>query len=972
MKGKVCIKYEWQNKEYFFTLEDYETVEDLQAAVVKTLNIPLKHDLIVYNEDGEKKYFEDLSSGMSIRVFHGLEYQSKTIPPKNLKEPYTYNYFKTYWNVIKLGLGFENVYQFTKALRSHGDVIRIRSYKDTAYTTSNPKILSEITSRNHDFEKIVSNGYGGMGLLKSETCAKDGLLTASTSEENWALAHRIMMPLFSASNIRPMTDNINNEITLLLKKIEDNSKAEQQIPIARFLRESTFEMMGLNFCNMKFSNSKDIQKYSPLKDLDYVGKFMSKTTRNIPYIRSNPLLLNKFRKTSKNFTEFIYNVITKRQTCIKANKEVPNDPLTVILTEVDKITEKKLPLENVAAQLSTFLLAGHTTVTSLCSFVLYHLCSHPDVLDKLTAEIDATLGDENAMSWEQAEGMVYMKCVLQETLRVTPPIVFIGKTALKNTTFGNNQYRILKGNRLVVDIQGMHLSKHHFGEDAEAFRPERWLPKNAANIDAEAFRPFGSGVRACIGFQLALLEGRIILARLLHRFRPKFASKDYRLNIELFFTTLPRNLLLNFVKRKTISKSKIVPSEKTKPEAASGKQKIAFLYGSNMGRSQNYVYKIADELGTIGYEPLVLTLDNALEQITVKNIPNVLICPTYNGFPPENAAIFDDYLNNLSSGALEGVDFSIFGCGNSQWQTTFQHFPKSVSDRLKKSGANEFHKRGIGNADEDIEKDFETWKNSLVSTIKGLYPISGDHVSKGDNKPKYVVDIIEHMDPKTPQIVHGEESHFPRFLSLHEKRLNFKIKQKHNLCSNNAGKEVYHIELDLPHGENYTAGDHLGVMPHNPKELIQRAANLCDIELQQLIMFSYNGHGEPKVPVNIPITVEQVLATHLDLSGLVSRDTLHYFLEKIKTPTEQGRIQQLAENDYQQKVIGRQLNIIEILEGISDITVSLADLVIQLHVLKPRYYSISSSSLVNSELCSITVGLDENLRDDGKKILGLC
>jgi unspecific monooxygenase len=94
----------------------------------------------------------------------------------------------------------------------------------------------------------------------------------------------------------------------------------------------------------------------------------------------------------------------------------------------------------------------------------------------------------------------------------------------------------------------MHRDPAAWGQDAEEFRPDRFLPENSRGRAPHCYKPFGTGERACIGRQFALHEAVLVLARLLHRYDIA-ASPDYVLEISERLTLMPKGFQLELAPR---------------------------------------------------------------------------------------------------------------------------------------------------------------------------------------------------------------------------------------------------------------------------------------------------------------------------------------------------------------------------------------------------------------------------------------
>jgi len=194
------------------------------------------------------------------------------------------------------------------------------------------------------------------------------------------------------------------------------------------------------------------------------------------------------------------------------------DLLQAMLSGVDRQSRQSLDLVNIRYQILTFLVAGHETTSGLLTFTLYNLIHNPDVLAKAYAEVDAVLGDNpTPPNEEQVHQLHYIGQILNEALRLWPPAPAFNRHALEPVMLGG-KYPITPDQPLMVLVPALHRDKAIWGSDPDKFDPSHFDPEAVKQRPATAYRPFGTGFRACIGRYFALQEAALALAMVLQRF----------------------------------------------------------------------------------------------------------------------------------------------------------------------------------------------------------------------------------------------------------------------------------------------------------------------------------------------------------------------------------------------------------------------------------------------------------------------
>jgi cytochrome P450 / NADPH-cytochrome P450 reductase len=316
--------------------------------------------------------------------------------------------------------------------------------------------------------------------------AGKGLFTAETSDPEWGKAHRILMPAFGPQSVRdyfgPMLDI-----------------AEQLIVKWERLGEKVDHDVADNMTRLKVLSQRHFET-----DIAYMNEVVDELIRE--------------RKSGATRGE--------------------RDLLSLMLDGRDPVTGERLDDLNIRQQMVTLLIAGHETTSGLLSFALYELLRHPELLAKARAEVDAVLGTATPR-FEHLSRLTWVDQVLRETLRLWPTAPAFAVTPVAPTRLGD-VLDVVPGDDLLVLIPTLHRDSSVWGGDAERFDPERFAPGRRESIPPNAWKPFGTGQRACIGRPFAMQEATLVLAMLLQRF--DLVPGDYQLTVKETLTLKPEGL----------------------------------------------------------------------------------------------------------------------------------------------------------------------------------------------------------------------------------------------------------------------------------------------------------------------------------------------------------------------------------------------------------------------------------------------
>jgi cytochrome P450 len=181
------------------------------------------------------------------------------------------------------------------------------------------------------------------------------------------------------------------------------------------------------------------------------------------------------------------------------------------------------------------LQQGHDTIGEALAWIWYLLSLHPEVAQKLYLEVTNVLADRAPVVGD-LERLEYGHMIVQEALRLVPPVWIIPRDAIADDEVGG--HRIPAGSTVLLCP---YLTHRHpgFWENPEAFDPERFLPERCKGRPRHAYFPFGGGPRLCMGVDMAIMETLLIMAMIVQKYRLHLVSY-HREEPECVLDMIPR------------------------------------------------------------------------------------------------------------------------------------------------------------------------------------------------------------------------------------------------------------------------------------------------------------------------------------------------------------------------------------------------------------------------------------------------
>jgi cytochrome P450 len=384
---------------------------------------------------------------------------------------------------------------FSHAFAQHGDLVGMKLGPSSLYLASHPDLAQQVLVEGAaTFLKMEQEGRPsqGLGLLGGM-----GLLT-NPNTEHWRAQRRMMQPMFHRARLAEMGDKMVAAGGQMLARW----KTLDTVDIDAEMLNVTMDIICRTMFSADISGSAGRAAQATEVALQFLTKLIFSAFK-MPL--SWPLPANRrFAQAIETIDEIIYNLIDARTGQVGQF----GDLLDMLLEARDADTGEPMSRQQVRDEVVTVFSAGHETTAHSLAWTWYLLAQHPDILTRMQAELDTVLAARTPTT-DDLKVLPYTTQVFQEAMRLYPAAPVIPRRIVGRSELGG--YELHGPARVITSVYNIH--RHpDFWPDPLHFDPERFSPENSVGRHRLAYKPFGAGSRMCIGNNLAMMEGVLLLA----------------------------------------------------------------------------------------------------------------------------------------------------------------------------------------------------------------------------------------------------------------------------------------------------------------------------------------------------------------------------------------------------------------------------------------------------------------------------
>ncbi len=413
----------------------------------------------------------------------------------------------------------ETFSNLAKWKRQFGDIYRVESV-----SRANPSFV--LTNPAHIRHVLVSNSSNynkGVGFERVKMLLGNGIIVSDG--DFWRSQRRMMQPMFQRQVVAGLSAMMQQCNLRKLRDWQEKARQQQRINITEEMSELALEVVLRALFSSDLDTMIEEQAQNPFDIL--VKDF----TRDL-----------KFAMQFRSLTRFVTNIMANRRN----ENRIETDFLGMLMETRNKDTAEPLSDKAIVDEVMTIIVAGHETTAGTPNWAWYLLSQDPAVAQTLRAEADA-LG--HAPDFADLQNLVYTKQVVEEALRLYPPVWLFSRKAIAADRLGD--YYLPPEADVFICPYLLHRDPDIW-QEPDIFRPQRFAKNAEPPANRHAFIPFSLGSRRCVGEFFSLVDMQLHLATIAQHLHLEFVAENpvevqphinLRTRFDLYMQPIPRSSL---------------------------------------------------------------------------------------------------------------------------------------------------------------------------------------------------------------------------------------------------------------------------------------------------------------------------------------------------------------------------------------------------------------------------------------------
>jgi cytochrome P450 len=420
-------------------------------------------------------------------------------------------------------------FTFLAQLPEHGDVVKIRLGPKAAVVVCDPGLTRKVLVDDRTFDK------GGLFLEREREWLGESVATCTHSKHRHL--RRLAQPAFHPQRLAGYARTMTTQIA----SVVESWHSGQVLDVCPEMFTITSRVFGATMFSSTLPAgvlNEVISDLTATFDGTFQRTLLPDAISRLPIPGTR-----RYNHANRRLRKTMNGLIADRRACGIDN----GDLLSALLTAHGQGSNPAGTIDgDVSDAVVTFFVAGAETTSSTLAWVLYLLAQHPDIEERLHAELDSVLSGRQP-DHSDIERLKLASRIVTETLRLYPPAWFFTRTVTAEVGLG--PYDLPAGSTVALSPYLIHRRADLY-DDPDCFDPDRWLPNRAASSPG-AFLPFGGGARKCIGEAFGMTEVVLALVTIASRWRLQ-PIPGLRIHPPLSVSLVPGKLRLRLLDRRAV------------------------------------------------------------------------------------------------------------------------------------------------------------------------------------------------------------------------------------------------------------------------------------------------------------------------------------------------------------------------------------------------------------------------------------
>lgn len=392
--------------------------------------------------------------------------------------------------------------------RRYGDLFRVQLGTRRGLIVIHPDVVAEVlVTQRENYVKGAT--YRHLRLLTGE-----GLLTLEG--ERWRKRRRLAQPAFHKESVRALVDGFALVTRDWLAELRRRAPQGGVFEAHQEMTRLTLDVVGETLLGRRLGPSAGTSAHAFAEAFEVLSR-----RGDIPISLPSWLPTPGNRRLARalhTLDALVFSIIGAARRHVTEGRP---SLLSMLVEARDADSGEPLSDHELRDEVLTLVLAGHETTALLMTWALTLLRGQHEIVARMRAEVDQVLGGREPGA-DDLGRLVYVKQVIEESLRLRPPAWVLGRDVAADGVLGG--YRVRAGD-LVMPLPYLTHRHPDFWDEPERFDPERFRPERVKARANWAYYPFSAGPRSCIGAFFTIAEAQVIFAMLLQQAEFELATQ---------------------------------------------------------------------------------------------------------------------------------------------------------------------------------------------------------------------------------------------------------------------------------------------------------------------------------------------------------------------------------------------------------------------------------------------------------------